>query len=67
VASPTQQIDRIRAIWDEHLKVAGASQGSRQMYPVPLTRSIPRWPQAVNCSLRGTGGPRPMRSISPQN
>jgi D-sedoheptulose 7-phosphate isomerase len=24
VASPTQQIDRIRAIWDEHLKVAGA-------------------------------------------
>ncbi len=24
MASPTQQIDRIRAIWDEHLKVAGA-------------------------------------------
>ena len=35
--SSPQQIERIKAIWNEHLEVANALPALRPMYPAPLT------------------------------
>ena len=65
--SSTQQIDRIMAIWNEHMEVSKALPISPRPSQTRLISSALLSLRAASYSSQGTGDRRPMRSTSPRN